>query len=67
MGPPTWGMGGTPGVTIGHGSVVGTGAVVTKDVPAYSVVGGVPAKIIDKLDPDKFVMPPGFSPARDQR
>jgi len=56
-----------PGVRIGHGSVVGTGAVVTKDVPAYSVVGGVPAKIIDTLDPDKFVMPPGFSPNRDHR
>ncbi|MNG32136.1 Virginiamycin A acetyltransferase [compost metagenome] len=34
------------GVTIGTGSVVAAGAVVTKDVPPYSVVGGVPAKII---------------------
>ena len=34
------------GVTIGKGSVVAAGAVVTKDVPPYSVVGGVPAKII---------------------
>ena len=34
------------GVSIGHGSVVATGAVVTKDVSPYSVVGGVPAKVI---------------------
>ncbi len=34
------------GVTIGQGSVVATGAVVTKDVPSYSVVAGVPARVI---------------------
>ena len=34
------------GVTIGDGAVIGTGAVVTKDVLPYSVVAGVPAKII---------------------
>jgi acetyltransferase-like isoleucine patch superfamily enzyme len=34
------------GVTIGKSSVVAVGAVVTRDVPPYSVVGGVPAKII---------------------
>ncbi len=37
------------GVTIGKGAVVATGAVVTRDVPDYSVVAGVPAKVIKKL------------------
>jgi len=35
-----------PGVTIGEGSVVAMGSVVTKDVPKYSIVGGNPAKVI---------------------
>ena len=35
-----------PGVTIGDGAVIAANAVVTKDVPAYSVVGGNPAKVI---------------------
>lgn len=35
-----------PGVTIGKGVVIGCGAVVTKDVPDYAVIGGVPAKIL---------------------
>lgn len=38
------------GVTIGKGCVVAAGAVVTKDVEPFSVVGGVPAKLIKKRD-----------------
>ena len=34
------------GVTIGDGAIVAAGAVVTKDVPPYSIVGGIPAKFI---------------------
>lgn len=43
-----------PGVTIGNYCVVAAGAVVNKDVPDYTVVGGVPAKEIKKLNPEDF-------------
>jgi len=41
------------GVTVGKGSVVAAGSVVTKDVPPYSVVGGNPAKIIKSRIPER--------------
>lgn len=36
-----------PGVTIGRGSIIGANAVVTKSFPPYSIVGGVPAKLLN--------------------
>lgn len=39
-----------PGITVGKMSIIATGAVVTKDVPPYTIVAGVPAKQIKKIN-----------------
>lgn len=44
-----------PGVTIGNYCVVAAGSVVTKDVPDFSVVAGVPAKVVKKIDPSNIL------------
>ncbi len=44
-----------PGVKIGDGSIVATRSVVVSDVPAYSVVGGNPAKVIKQRFPNEVV------------
>ena len=44
------------GVTIGRGSVVAAGAVVTKSCPPYSIIGGVPAKVLKmRFTPEEIV------------
>ena len=38
-----------PGVTIGEGAIIGAGSLVTKDIPAWTIAAGVPAKVIKQI------------------
>jgi acetyltransferase-like isoleucine patch superfamily enzyme len=54
------------GVTVGHHSVVAAGAVVVKDVPPYTVVGGVPAKVIRAIPPKTAIVSPTLTSSINQ-
>lgn len=47
-----------PGVVIGEGALIGSGSVVTKDIPPYVIAYGSPARVLGKVDPKKLQREP---------
>lgn len=52
-----------PGITVGEGAVVASGAIVTKNVEPYDIVAGVPARVIGKRERKEYVY--GYNPLTD--
>lgn len=56
-----------PGVRVGRGAIVATAAVVTRDVEPFTVVAGIPAKVIERLDPNQFVAHAARQPSKEPK
>lgn len=52
-----------PGITIGEGAVVASGAIVTKDVPPYAIVAGIPAKVVGQRPKKNYDY--GYTPLKE--
>lgn len=53
-----------PGITVGEGAVVASGAIVTHDVPPYSIVAGIPAKIVGSREKKNYIY--GYKSSEDE-
>lgn len=51
-----------PGVTIGEGAIVGAGSLVTKNIPAWTIATGRPAKVVKEIPGHQAFTPPSHYP-----